>query len=144
MGNNYSGLIPDIEWRAISMDHLRHHPNFIPLPQPHTISSIANIQDINQFRQDSWQWDELHKGRCTTSIASSALGFLDPIPSKILNVPLSFASRYNRSGISGGIKAYHRLSCGIDLVTLDDFNRVLCNNDNSTSSSFSDGNEQII
>jgi len=124
------------------MDHLRKHPNFIPLPKPSAISSIQNMQDINQFRQDSWQWDELHKGRCTTSIASSALGFLDPISSKILNVPLSFASKYSKSGLSGGVKAYHRLSCGIDLVTLDDFNRVLCNEvTNTTSFSYYDDND---
>lgn len=121
-----SGLIPDIEWRAISMDHLRKHPNFKPLPTK--ISKLRNIEDINLFRQDSWQWDELHVGRCTTSIASSALGFLDPIASDILNVPLSFGLRYSKLGISGGMKAYYRLSNEISMVTLDDFNRELCSN----------------
>ena len=35
------------------MEHLRKHPNFIPLPKPSAISNIQNIQDINQFRQGS-------------------------------------------------------------------------------------------
>ena len=72
-----TGNLPDVHWRAISMSHLRSHPNFQPLPPPSMISKLPTREHVRYFRQDSWQWDYLHAGRCTTSQCSSALGFLE-------------------------------------------------------------------
>ena len=72
-----TGNLPDVHWRAISMSHLRSHPNFQPLPPPSMIHSIPTREHVRYFRQDSWQWDYLHVGRCTTSQCSAALGFLE-------------------------------------------------------------------
>jgi hypothetical protein len=66
-----------VHWRAITMSHLRCHPNFRPLPPPSMISELPSREHVRFFRQDSWQWDYLHAGRCTTSQCSSALGFLE-------------------------------------------------------------------
>ncbi len=72
-----TGNLPDVHWRAISMSHLRSHPNFQPLPPPSMIQSLSTREHVRYFRQDSWQWDYLHVGRCTTSQCSAALGFLE-------------------------------------------------------------------
>jgi hypothetical protein len=99
------------------MDHLREHPQFIPLPQPDTIQSLDSLEDVRQFRQDSWQWDALHAGRCTTSQAVAALGFLGPKAGAVLRVP--------RSWWREGSTAYHRLGKPA-LRTLEEMNSVLC------------------
>lgn len=112
-----SGNLPDIFWRSIPMKHLRYHPNFEPLPLPETIRKLESLEDIRLFRQESWQWDAVHEGRCTTSQAVAALGFLEPEAGKILGVP--------RSWQRGGLGAYHRLRKSA-LRTLDDMNEVLC------------------
>ena len=44
---------------------------------------------LQQFRQDSWQWDALHAGRLTTSKAASCLGFYEEHAGKKLGVPRS-------------------------------------------------------
>lgn len=72
-----TGNLPDVHWRAIPMSHLRSHPNFQPLPPPSMINKIPTKEHVRYFRQDSWQWDYLHTGRCTTSQCSAALGFLE-------------------------------------------------------------------
>jgi hypothetical protein len=117
-----AGNLPDIYWRAISMDHLRQHPNFIPLPEPHTIRELNELEQVRNFRQQSWQWDTLHHGRCTTSQAVAALGFLEPLAGEFLNVPLSW-----RRGAMG---AFVRLR-EKPMRTLDDMNRVLIQCDSS-------------
>jgi hypothetical protein len=119
-GNNRPkrhGNIPDIEWRAIPMEHLRQHPNFVPLPLPETIDHLDDLEDVRKFRQESWQWDAVHDGRCTTSQAVAALGFLEPEAGRILGVPKSWQR--------GGTGAYHRLRRPV-LRTLDEMNAVLC------------------
>ena len=83
------------------MDDLRGHPNFIPLPRPETIEKLDSLEDVRMFRQDSWQWDAVHQGRCTTSQTVAALGFLEPEAGKILGVP--------RSWQRGGHGPYYRL-----------------------------------
>ncbi|KAI2503284.1 hypothetical protein MHU86_11114 [Fragilaria crotonensis] len=82
------GNLPDIYWRAISMDHLRMHPKFDALPAH--VGKLDCLEDVRNFRQDSWQWDALHAGRCTTSQASAALGFLEPEAAAVLQIPKSW------------------------------------------------------
>ena len=97
------GNLPDIEWRSIPEEHLRAHPCFEPLPPSNSLTTtdINSMEDVRLFRQSSWQWDVLHRGRCTTSQAVAALGFLEEDAGSYLNVP--------RSLRRGGVGAYHRL-----------------------------------
>ena len=84
-----TGDYPNILWGAVPMDHLRLHPHFVPLPPPTQVRSLSTLQDVNLFRQDSWQWDALHSGRMTTSQAAAALGFLEPSAAQDLDIPRS-------------------------------------------------------
>ncbi len=111
-----SGNLPDIYWRSIPMEHLRHHPNFIALPEPNTMRQLHSMDDVRKFRQESWQWDTLHHGRCTTSQAVAALGFLEHKVGEELGVPLSWRR--------GGTGAFVRLSV-TPLRTLNEMNSVL-------------------
>ena len=81
------------------MDHLRMHPKFDALPVH--VDTLDCLEDVRNFRQDSWQWDALHVGRCTTSQASAALGFLEPQAAAALQIPKSWQR--------GGVGAYHRI-----------------------------------
>ena len=117
---NY-GNIPDTQWRAIPMHHLRSHPRFEPLEHPDEIKRINQLEDARYFRQDSWQWDALHSGRCTTSQATPALGFLEKNAAKLLGVP--------RSLQKGCTQAFYRLSSPA-IRTLEDMNRILCTGGN--------------
>ena len=103
------------------MDHLRSHPLYIPLPHPDTIKTLTSLEDVRIFRQDSWQWDELHLGRCTTSQAAPALGLLEPNASKTLGIP--------RSLQKGCMGAFYRLRQPA-LRTLDEMNQILCTGGN--------------
>ncbi len=114
---SYTGNLPDIHWRAIPMNHLRLHPNYQPLPQPKTITKIHNLEDVRYFRQDSWQWDMLHSGRCTTSQAAPALGLLEGNAAKLLGIPKSLQK--------GCMSAYIRLGQNA-LRTIEEMNTVLC------------------
>ena len=102
------------------MDHLRHHPVFQPLPHPDKISRLKYLEDARYFRQDSWQWDALHNGRCTTSQAAPALGLMEPKAAKLLGIPRSL-----QNGSSG---AYCRLGEPA-LRTLKEMNEILCTGD---------------
>jgi hypothetical protein len=115
-----AGDLPDVQWRSIPMEHLRHHPNFEPLPLPSTIRALETLEDVRKFRQESWQWDALHPGRCTTSQAVAALGFLEPKAGEFLNVPQGWRK--------GGQRAYYRLAMPA-LRTLEEMNAVLCDHD---------------
>ena len=110
-----TGDLPDVHWRAIPMEHLREHPYFQELP-PH-IDKLECLEDARYFSQDSWQWDAMHKGRCTTSIAVSSLGFLNPAAGRVLNVP--------RSWQNGGESGYYRL-LQAPIRTLKEMNSELC------------------
>lgn len=99
------------------MDHLRLHPMFIKLPPPESIESLDSLEDARLFSQDSWQWDALHEGRCTTSKAAAALGLLEPKAGHALNIPVSWRR--------GGKAAYYRLR-EKPLRTLGEMNSVLC------------------
>jgi hypothetical protein len=81
------GNQPNLYWGAIRMDELRAHPRFTPLAP--RVKQLHTLSDVNQFRQDSWQWDVLHEGRITTSILAASLGFLNPKSARILGVPRS-------------------------------------------------------
>jgi len=72
---------------------------------------------VRNFRQASWQWDALHQGRCTTSQAVAALGFLEPMAGDLLGVPKSWRR--------GGLGAYHRLRKR-PLRTLEEMKEELC------------------
>lgn len=115
-----TGNIPDVNWRSISMNHLRAHPNFQPLPPPSHITHLPTREHVRYFRQDSWQWDYLHTGRCTTSQASSALGFLEYKCATYLGIPKSLQR--------GGSGAFHRLrQCNTaDDQSLGGWERTLC------------------
>lgn len=117
---NY-GNLPDTQWRAIPMNHLRSHPRFEPLQHPDEIKRINQLEDVKYFRQDSWQWDALHSGRCTTSQATPALGFLENNAAKLLGVP--------RSLQKGCTQAFYRLSSPA-IRTLEEMNRILCTGGN--------------
>lgn len=110
-----TGNLPDPWYRAIPMEHLRQHPRFHGLMS--TVSELSSLEDVSSFRQESWQWDALHAGRCTTSQAAAALGFLDPTPGQVLNVPPSWRR--------GALRAYQRLSQKPVLRTLEDMRKVL-------------------
>ena len=112
-----TGNIPDVHWRAIPLEHLRHHPSFEALPHPDTITALDSLEDVRLFRQDSWQWDALHSGRCTTSQATAALGVLESRAGGELGIP--------RSLQKGAVGAYHRLSQP-GLRNLEDMREVLC------------------
>lgn len=103
------------------MEHLRSHPLYTPLPHADTIKTINSLEEVRIFRQDSWQWDALHRGRCTTSQAAPALGLLEPSAAKALGIP--------RSLQKGCMGAFHRLSQPA-LRTLEEMNEVLCTGGN--------------
>lgn len=107
------------------MEHLRHHPNFVPLAPAQDIKSIECLEDVRKFRQESWQWELVHEGRCTTSQAVAALGFLEQKAGDFLGVPRSFQR-------AGGLGAYHRLSKPA-IRTLPEMNAKLCVSDDSDS-----------
>jgi len=116
----FKGNIPNVHWRAITMNDLRNHPLYHALPPPNTIS-LTKLEDVRNFRQDSWQWGALHVGRCTTSYVSMALGFLEPKTGRRLGIPMSL----QRS--SDG--AFGRLAeGGSALRTLEEMVEVLCEN----------------
>jgi len=117
-----TGNLPDVNWRAIPLAHLRNHPNFQPLPPPSMIHHLPTKEHVRYFRQESWQWDYLHRGRCTTSQTAAALGFLEPKAAEFLGIP--------RSLQRGGGGAWERLredlmkSDGED--SLSEMERILC------------------
>jgi hypothetical protein len=98
------GKAPNIDWQAITMEDLRAHPLYGELPHPLEVdlgelgtlsagytdpASLGKRMMLQQFRQDSWQWDALHAGRLTTSKAASCLGFYEERAGKKLGVPRS-------------------------------------------------------
>eukprot|EP00579_Thalassiosira_antarctica_P010596 CAMPEP_0201920698 /NCGR_PEP_ID=MMETSP0903-20130614/9238_1 /ASSEMBLY_ACC=CAM_ASM_000552 /TAXON_ID=420261 /ORGANISM="Thalassiosira antarctica, Strain CCMP982" /LENGTH=568 /DNA_ID=CAMNT_0048457499 /DNA_START=51 /DNA_END=1757 /DNA_ORIENTATION=+ len=97
-----TGNLPDIHWRAIPMSHLRSHPNFQPLPPPTMVNQLPTKEHVRNFRQESWQWDYLHTGRCTTSQTAAALGFLEGKAASYLGIPKSLRR--------GGGRAWERLT----------------------------------
>jgi len=112
-----TGNLPDIYWRAVEMEHLRQHPQFQALPLPGHVAKLWCLEDARYFRQGSWQWDALHNGRCTTSQAVAALGFLEPTAGGILGIHPSWRR--------GGLGAYHRLNKPA-LRTIHEMNTILC------------------
>ena len=111
-----SGNHPDIHWRSIPMEHLRLHPRFRPLPKM-VQQELTALEQCRQFRQESWQWEALHRGRCTTSQAVAALGFLEPTAGEALGVPFAWRR--------GGVGAFGRLRQPPVGRTLEELNRVL-------------------
>lgn len=113
-----SGDLPDVLWRHIPLEHVRKHPLFVPLPEPESIHHLESMEDVRNFRQESWQWDVLHEGRMTTSQAVAALGFLEPKAGAILGVPKGLRR--------GGEGAYYRLRKPAAATTLEEMNARLC------------------
>lgn len=114
---SYYGNLPDIHWRAVTLQDLRHHPRFEGLELPQTLTEMNSLEDARLFRQESWQWDALHNGRCTTSQAVAALGFLEPTAGHVLGVPFSWRR--------GSSTAFYRLR-KTALRTVEEMNKVLC------------------
>ena len=101
------------------MAHLRSHPNFRPLPPSPSIRHLPSKEHVRYFRQESWQWDYLHQGRCTTSQAAAALGFLEPQAASFLGIPKTLQR--------GGGGAWHRLrQDSSDISELKEMERILC------------------
>mmetsp|Transcript_14393 Transcript_14393/g.16571 ORF Transcript_14393/g.16571 Transcript_14393/m.16571 type:complete len:613 (-) Transcript_14393:100-1938(-) len=117
-----TGDFPDVYWRSIPWEHLRLHPNFVPLPPPSQILNLETKQDVRRFRQDSWQWRALHVGRMTTSKATSALGFSEPDAGQALGIPNSLRS--------SSLPAFYHMTADSEHVikTLSEMNRVLIEN----------------
>lgn len=87
------GNVPNVEWRAVSWDHLREHPLYVALPEPEVLMPhLESPAQYPLFRQDSWQWDALHQGRLTTSSVSGVLGFHEPQSALIISLPRSLTS----------------------------------------------------
>jgi hypothetical protein len=68
--------LPNVNWRAIPMQHLRAHPDYVGLPTSedvvcHTPAHIA------RFQEQSEEWRALHRGRCTTSQFAASIGFYE-------------------------------------------------------------------
>lgn len=118
-----TGNVPDIFWRSIPLKHVRHHPSFIPLPPPASIRHLHSVEDVRNFRQESWQWDALHDGRCTTSQAVAALGFLEPQAAEYLGIPKGLRR--------GGTGAYFRLMKIPKMQSLEEMNSILCVGNNN-------------
>ena len=101
------------------MTHLRSHPNFKPLPPSTSFRHLPTKEHVRYFRQESWQWDYLHQGRCTTSQAAAALGFLEPQAANFLGIPKTLQK--------GGGGAWHRLrQDSSDIDELEEMERILC------------------
>ena len=86
------GSIPNIEWRAVSMEELRAHPSFVALPQAELVVP-ATAADLRLFRQDSRQWWACHAGRISTSACASCLGVYESRSASWLGVPPSLRGR---------------------------------------------------
>lgn len=95
-----TGNLPDPWYRSIPWEHVRAHPRIRPLPANLTV--LDTLADVQNFRQDSWQWQALHTGRCTTSQAAAALCFLDPTAAQVLRIPPAWRR--------GAHRAFERLS----------------------------------
>ena len=80
------GTLANVHYRSIPMEDLRVHPLFNELPEQ---LYISQIEDISCFRQDSWQWTYLHRGRLTTSKAAAMLGIYDNKSATALQIPRS-------------------------------------------------------
>jgi hypothetical protein len=83
-GNN-----PNIHWRAVSMDELRQHPEYVCLPSASELRRVATQDDFSKLRQDCSAWDAVHEGRLTTSSCAS----VSAVPSF-----LSFIYLYAKAG----------------------------------------------
>ena len=94
------------------------------------------MEDVRNFRQESWQWDVLHQGRMTTSQAVAALGFLEPKAGRILGVP--------RGLRRGGEGAYYRLRTPAVTRTLEEMNARLCEDDDDSDDDSENANTMII
>jgi len=91
-GNNV-GKLPNVMWRAVSMEDLRLHPHFVGLPEPHNVT-IETAMDYRQFRQGSKEWCLLHDGRLTTSRMAPILGIYEPAAASKLGVPRSLSGHH--------------------------------------------------
>eukprot|EP00614_Pseudopedinella_elastica_P012309 CAMPEP_0172610314 /NCGR_PEP_ID=MMETSP1068-20121228/30133_1 /TAXON_ID=35684 /ORGANISM="Pseudopedinella elastica, Strain CCMP716" /LENGTH=385 /DNA_ID=CAMNT_0013413989 /DNA_START=59 /DNA_END=1213 /DNA_ORIENTATION=- len=109
------GNDPNVYWQAVSMEELRAHPGFNALPPPSDVK-LETLQDLTQFRQDSWQWAALHTGRLTTSKAAACLGLYEALGARRVGVPNSLA------GHSKAVSAWSRLM--EEPVTFEELQRM--------------------
>jgi len=106
-----TGSIANVQWRAISMEDLRRHPQYEALPLPSEVE-LQSEQDYALFRQDSVEWDLLHAGRLTTSKAAACMGLYEAHSVKTLGIPKGLESH------SRALSAWRQL--GSEPMTLAD------------------------
>jgi len=87
------GSLPNMMWRAVSMEDLRLHPHFVGLPEPEQVT-IESPMDYRKFRQGSKEWSLLHDGRLTTSRMAPILGIYEPTAQSKLGVPRSLSGHH--------------------------------------------------
>ena len=92
--HSQGGDLANVHYQAISMKDLRLHPLFTALPKQ---LYINHTKDISLFRQTSWQWSFLHRGRLTTSKAAAMLGIYDMTSASTLGVPRSLVGHERMS-----------------------------------------------
>ncbi|KAA8499309.1 hypothetical protein FVE85_6894 [Porphyridium purpureum] len=96
------GDCANVFWRAIPPDHLRAHPDYVPLPLTRHVRA-ESAADFWRFRQSSVQWDLLHRGRITGSKVPALLGLYEPHAHRTLRTPVSLVSH------SKVVRAYKEL-----------------------------------
>lgn len=88
---SYIGRIPNVYWSSFSDAQIAAHPLFVPLAN---IPSEKYDPEISSrlYRQHTPAWDELHRGRVTTSSLLAICGMYEENALKSLKIPKSFAS----------------------------------------------------
>jgi hypothetical protein len=83
------GRYPNVQWRSISRQELRHHPRYLALPPVEQITKdwYAVCAWSPFVRQETVLWDELHQGVLTSSRLSSIIGFKEPRTIEYLSLP---------------------------------------------------------
>ncbi|CAL5218524.1 g212 [Coccomyxa viridis] len=82
-----SGLVPNIWWKAVSIDQLRSHPSYAALP---AAPPPLHPSTYRYVRQESPLWSALHNGVLTSSTLNGALGFYEPGAVQRLGLPKHF------------------------------------------------------
>lgn len=89
------GSLANVCWRAVSEDDLRAHPLYEALPHPSNVSrsldGSVSAEHFRLFPQDSVEWQVLHAGRVTTSIAGASAGLFEPASALALGIPASLS-----------------------------------------------------
>lgn len=71
------GRVPNVHWRATSLDELRAHDHFRALPPVDDVH-VGGPRTFAYVRQDDPLWSELHAGVITSRHLLGALGLCEP------------------------------------------------------------------